>query len=507
MGGDATVVTRRTPLNERQAELLERVAGGDTLSAAEDAVHRASVYALSNRGLVSVTKLGGVFAARITDRGQRLVDGGGDPGGGASAVVAAVSPGQTVPARKPTTRARAKAKSPERDLISRLMAADDKTVTITSPDEAERAEYRRAIHAVKQHNLVPEGYLLRHTGRNGGDLVIRLLDAQKPDETDWNRVRLNLRKPVPAVADFGMLLDENPAAIEVSEAQRPRARAFLLELAETAARKGHGLKLARRGRYAKLGYTVGAGRGWTARITEEYDEEPQTPPRGRTRAWQSWDYRPMKKVASGRLRLIVETTMGYPDKYDVWADGKNSTLEKQIPRIIRRLQDLHDDNARAHQQWLREQAERQAAEAIRREADKLEWEAAMERARPQAVNALRHSTLIAALQAWRDARDMREICTALETSAQAARVAGQHDLAGNLESWRTAGLALADTVDPTTGGDGIGHIDCALEPTPDDLRPFLNGLNPQGPGHSIYYSLQRPGKPSRPWPEAWEQFR
>jgi len=501
------VVDRRTPVNERQAELLVRVAGGDTLSAAEDAMHRTSAYALSNRGLVSITKRGGVFAVHLTDRGRRFLDLGDDPGGSATAGSSAVSSGQAEPARKTTTRGRARAKSPEHDLISRLMSDDYKTVTITSPDEAARAEYRRAIHAVKQHNLLPEGYVLRHTGRNGGDLVIRLLDAQKPDETDWNRVRLNLRKPAPAVADFGVLLDENPAAIEVSEAQRPRARAFLLELAETAARKGHELKLARRGRYAKLGYTVGAGRGWTARITEEYDEEPQTPPRGRARTWQSWDYRPMKKVASGRLRLTVETTMGYPDKYDRWADGKNSTLEKQIPRIIRRLQDLHDENARAHQQWLREQAERQAAEAIRREAEKLEWEAAMERARPQAVNALRHSTLIAALLAWRDARDMREICTALETAAQAARAGGEYDLAGNLESWRSAGLALAKAVDPTSGADGIGHIDYALEPAPDDLRPFLNGLNPQGPAYGIYYSPQRPGKPSRPWPEAWEQFR
>lgn len=501
------MVDRWAPLNERQHELLVRVAGGDTLSAAEDVMHRTSAYALSNRGLVSISKRGGVFAVHVTDRGRYVLDRGDDTGGATGTVAAHVSPGETVPTRKPSTRARAKAKSPEHDLVSRLMAADDKTITIASPDEAARAEYRRTIHAVKQHDLVPEGYVLRHTGRNGGDLVIRLLDAQKPDETDWNRVRLNLRKPTPAAADFGTMLDENPAAIEVSEAQRPRARAFLLELAEAAARKGHEIKLARRGKYAKLGYTVGAGRGWTARITEEYDEEPQTPPRGRARAWQSWDYRPMKKVASGRLRLTVETTMGYPDKYDRWADGKNSTLEKQIPRIIRRLQDLHDENARAHQQWLHEQAERQAAEAIRREAEKLEWEAAMERARPQAVNALRHSTLIAALQAWRDARDMREICTALETAAQAARTGGEHDLAGNLESWRSAGLALADAVDPTSGADGIGHIDYALEPTPDDLRPFLNGLNPQGPGHSIYYSTQRPGKPSRPWPEAWERFR
>ena len=38
-----------------------------------------------------------------------------------------------------------------------------------------RAQYRRAIHGAKERGLVPEGLQLWHTGRDRGDMVIRLL--------------------------------------------------------------------------------------------------------------------------------------------------------------------------------------------------------------------------------------------------------------------------------------------------------------------------------------------
>ncbi len=65
---------------------------------------------------------------------------------------------------------------------------------IESPDPEERAHYRRIIHAAKQHHLVPAGLHLRHTGRAAGDLVIRLSSDENPDDTDWNRIRLNTRR-------------------------------------------------------------------------------------------------------------------------------------------------------------------------------------------------------------------------------------------------------------------------------------------------------------------------
>jgi hypothetical protein len=74
----------------------------------------------------------------------------------------------------------------------------------------------------------PRGTLLGHTGRSGGDIVIRLLDPAHPDETDWNRIRLNLRKPKPVEKDLREQLAENPAALHVSDAQRERAIDFLI---------------------------------------------------------------------------------------------------------------------------------------------------------------------------------------------------------------------------------------------------------------------------------------
>jgi hypothetical protein len=64
---------------------------------------------------------------------------------------------------------------------------------IDDPDAETRACYRRMIDAAKRYRLVPDGFRLRHTGRDRGDLIVRLSDDTAPDDTDWNRIRLNTR--------------------------------------------------------------------------------------------------------------------------------------------------------------------------------------------------------------------------------------------------------------------------------------------------------------------------
>lgn len=137
---------------------------------------------------------------------------------------------------------------------------------------------------------------------------------------------------------------------------------------------------------------------------------------------------PYDKVPSGRVRLAVETTYGYPDKDSVRAEAKPGVLDKQIPRIIRDLQTCHDEQRRPQLVWEREQADRRAVEERRRAAERAEWDAAMRRAHPQVVDALRRATLTAALHAWRDARDIREICATLATASHTARIAGQDEI-------------------------------------------------------------------------------
>lgn len=57
------------------------------------------------------------------------------------------------------------------------------TPRINNLDADTRTTYRRVIHAVKQHGLIPTGFHLCHTSRNAGDLIIQFADDAHPDET------------------------------------------------------------------------------------------------------------------------------------------------------------------------------------------------------------------------------------------------------------------------------------------------------------------------------------
>jgi hypothetical protein len=94
--------------------------------------------------------------------------------------------------RVPTTR-------PKTPAISRpksLKAAHGKLV-IRDPDQQQRARYRGAIHRLITTNQIPEGFGLRHTGRDRDDLTIRLTalpdDPKRPDPPS--------RVPVPHTMD------------------------------------------------------------------------------------------------------------------------------------------------------------------------------------------------------------------------------------------------------------------------------------------------------------------
>jgi hypothetical protein len=395
-------------------------------------------------------------------------------------------------------RARAKAtRADGQALIERLDAAPDKTLRLVEPSEADRAAYRAAIHAAKHHKLVPQGTLLRHTGRSSGDLIIRLLDAEAPDETDWNRIRLNLRKPETAEETLHQQLVVNPAAIAVSESHHARAVAFLVKLNAAAANQDQSVILRRRGKYAKLGYLV-EDRPWTLILVEDKESGASDPdPR-------LWHMRRDEHATSGRLRLLID----HRDYLDgtsamrplTWAEEPGGTLETRIPKIFsdisRRRKEIAehaeavDRQAKLHQQAL--------------ERAQHDWAAAKAAAVPRAVDALRHRTLVAALNAWRDARDLREICSILEARATEAKSLGQHSTAENLEQWRDAGLTLADRLDPTKAPASLADVDFdAITPSREDLRPYLDGRDPDYlPPNTTHDPKRR-----KPWPEDWDLAR
>ncbi|MGV9663779.1 hypothetical protein [Nocardia niigatensis] len=480
------MVRRSDRINDRQAELLKRIADGDTLGSAEAAPQRITARALQTRGLVAISKRGGVFIATVTDVGRYYLEHGQRPESEPEPEVAAAAGGRT---RSAVTDAK--------KLIERLRAAPDETVRISEPDEKTRAAYRRAIHAAKRDGLVPKSRVLRHTGRSAGDIVVRLLDADKPDETDWNRVRLKERKPEVPPQDLHQLLTENPAALEVSDSQRERALRFLLALNKVAKKHDQEVRLARRGRHAKLGYRIGAAQ-WQLALAEEYVDS-----RGnRVEAWEVARFTYRHVTPTGNLRLIISSNSAV-DK-NVWTDEKRRPLERQIDQIVADVSTSFADAARRaeenHRKWLAEMEEWERQEA----EERREWEAVLSAARPKAVAMLQRHTLVAALHAWHDAQGLRQICAVLADAAVAADADGDPPRAANLRSWCATGLALADRMDPTADPASLGDIDFDVEPGPDDLRPFMAGWSPNEPGKDYSRKSLEELAFSRPWPAEWE---
>lgn len=138
------------------------------------------------RGLVRITGHGKSWTATITETGTYYLEHGTYP-----------RASQPEPARSAASRTPAPSKNESsvqkeaRALIKRLQ--HEGTITIEDPAEPTRARYRRVLHACRAHHLTPDGHQLLFTGRDSGDIIIRLGLSSDP-ETDWNRIRLNTRR-------------------------------------------------------------------------------------------------------------------------------------------------------------------------------------------------------------------------------------------------------------------------------------------------------------------------
>ena len=218
-------------------------------------------------------------------------------------------------------------------LIERLQASGG-TMVVPDPDADTRARYRRAIHAAKQHNLVPDGHDLRHTGRNTGDLVVRLYSAAQPYDTDWNRLRLNqgdIRARPPA--DYSAL-EEDPTNLQVAPESIARVLGLLRMIDEAgASRKCRvGVNLATK--HPKPFVKVGGVRR-SLDVFEEYDQVPHTltADERRTKRLRPWAHIPeFDSVATGRLRLEVGKSQS--DQRLTWRDTTTVKLEQQTSRIV-----------------------------------------------------------------------------------------------------------------------------------------------------------------------------
>ncbi|MGC5052816.1 hypothetical protein ACLQ2S_15345 [Micromonospora sp. DT48] len=491
------------PLKEHQLLVLRRIGDGDDLSGPDGVDQRHTARALQTRRLVDISRRGGVWRVQITDAGRFYLDNGIHPdhpdriSGDTTAprqrvrTPASAKQGKPAPALSgagDATKVVGSTPSPAaatveqaRQLVERLQA-EGGTVRVESPDTEERARYRRVIHAAKQHGLVPAGFHLKHTGRAAGDLIIRLSSDNDPDETDWNRIRLNTRRVTTDPDLVFAALEKNPAGLEVTEASVPRALDLLRGLAAEARRRGHRVGVNTKTKNPSVYLQVDKTRR-RVRLIEEYDEVPHVPTAEETRQLRRnrWLVIPKTdRVASGRLRLEIARA-GW-DKKDTWTDDKRTTLEKRLPRIIRDVEAgiAADEEAklaaqRAHDEYVAEM-ERQEAEKRRR------WQTALDEARPQATELLRKKAFRRAYDSWTSANEIRAFCDALQQTAPDEPANSE-----NRARWINWARAAADRLDPTRGDRALADIDFDIEPKPDDLRPFIGDWSPHQP-HREYRS-------------------
>lgn len=156
---------------------------------------------------------------------------------------ASPAPDPAPDAGRPSGRRPRSAEISVRRLVSRITAAGGE-LRIEDPEPEERAAWRRAFHAATTKGGLPKGMRLRYTGRDSGDVVLRLVAdipanqprSQPPAVAVPDRVgRLH-----PLVAE----LREHPERLGVSAAVRPRALASCTRRSRPRRRAAGALKSA-----------------------------------------------------------------------------------------------------------------------------------------------------------------------------------------------------------------------------------------------------------------------
>ncbi len=520
-----------SPLNERQLALLKRIGNGTDPVTSENPDVAHSARALRDRGLITMPRSAGKWRAEMTDAGRFYLENGHHPdrpllrarpprkaaGAGAARAAetapaeeaplplrarpprrvtahkpapnsgAAVAPPATVQEEPPTAKAALKLQVREspidagRALVAEVLKAGG-LLRITDPPQEVRARYRRGIDAARRLNCVPEGQHLRHTGRAEGDLAVGLFDDVNPDETSWNRIRLERvrseRRRVPVdIEEVITALEGDTTAFEVSAELVPRILDFLRAIGADASAHGGQVKVRKRRQHPHPLLSL-HGAEYELRFREGEKQEQYIPTANDRRKVYGWQrVKPASRtVPSGELAL--EVGLGSYGWKHQWADTPKKPLEEQIKAIFRKLHERHQEAEKAriaaaeeHDRWVQER---------RREEDeqRRKWEAALASAQVKALAAERVSRFGTALEQWHDAMQVREFCDTLDTAAEHAEDPAE---AARLRQWAQWGREQADQLDPTHPGGGLRALDFDLVPSDDMLRPFLDGWSPRQP--------------------------
>ena len=348
------------------------------------------------------------------------------------------------------------------ELLTRLTSAPQMQLTVPDPVPALRSAYRQAIWRVINERLAPEGLVLRHTGRDRGDLVIQLVVV---DEAPAREVLSSIAVPdrVDGLSELVREVQSAPEAVlPVEDASRERALRILQAVNEECVRRGYSVGL-RDDRLPTFQIAVDATI-FRFSLLEEYESREVVDPQEVTAARYEWQRLPVTvgRIGSGRLVIRLEDRF-HPHS---WADRKRWSLQSRLPLLFK---EIEQRAVASGEMRRRQQDERQQ----RRQA----WRLALEHAEQALVhhsNAQRLSDQTAALAKAEDLRRYAARLQSLVHSGEAARYADE------IRGWTTWVLTEADRIDPLRHPEELRLVRPEIRPS--DLDKFMpRGLSAWGP--------------------------
>lgn len=464
----------------------------------DDFSYKLSAAALQNRRLATLHGRGRAWSASVTDAGTYYLKHGEYPPGHSASRTAngssASATDEPSAAQTPAISVKAAEALAEAKELIRTLSAEG-TVELRDPVESTRALYRRLLHACREHHLVPTGFELRFTGRDAGDIVIALVDGSTKAESDWLRIRTTARRITTNVDALRAALQSNPRVLAVSDELRPRAIEFAVALAHEL--RAHDLRL---GVNVKLKtpklFIQVDGQRRDVHVLEVQKDVPHVRTRdedreARRNPWKSFPL--IDSVPSGVLRVTVARTgwdKNYKRNQEHWSDKPKTPLERQARPIAREIKAgvVNDNDERDRR--LQVQAEQLEALDRKRAEERRVWEAIRQAAYAKAQEQLRRAVVAEMYDAWVEASEVRRFAYVLKSSIPPAE-AGKWEM---VRTWTEWAAKHADALDPATNLELVNAVDFEVEPTDDDLRPFMEGWHPSAPRKD--YSAGTSSKPA-----------
>jgi hypothetical protein len=443
----------KSSLTVGQYEVLEWVAADCPGGMYESGyAHRITARALESRGLVAITGRGDTWLAAITDAGTAYLAAAGE--------------------REP---------EPEPDATEALLARVLSEGRIEFDEKQEDVGYEKLVALSMNSPARPFGkkLLIVRVGAYWESTRMIQLTEHFPDRVDARAVPVAERVRVydPAVTAF--LKDKDWQYVSAEHVTR--AGRILQAITAEAARRGYRV-LGRHQTGHQTGHQQAGARAPQPRKGhlvvaiegQEYGvdlrEKPlpgaqKLPPRDWTkpRRLPQWlERRNYEFLPSGVLELTIDGGWGH-DRPSVFRGRKSTRLEDLLPDVFREM-----EIRVLEAQWQAEEAARA------KQARKTRWEAAMAEARLDFLEAQRGQELGRQAAAWRERQELEEYLAAMTEKADG--LAGEERAAA--QEWLGWAHRYAQALDPLEAPLGMPRL---REPTPDELKPFLNGWNPYGP--------------------------